>query len=58
MKNKEYRKKKGIHEIDKCYLCNNKAQNKCNYCGQKICNNCNSKINNKRCYKCDVIEVP
>jgi hypothetical protein len=50
------RKRRGINEIDRCYMCNNKAQRRCNKCKQKICNNCQSK-KNTLCYKCDVIEV-
>jgi hypothetical protein len=45
------RKRKGIKETDKCYLCSNKAQIKCNNCKEKICNNCKEE-NENMCYKC------
>lgn len=57
MKNRDYRKKQGIREKDKCYLCNNKAQMKCSRCKGKICNDCRSMNDNHKCYKCDVLEV-
>lgn len=51
MNNRDYRKKNGVKELDKCYLCNNKAQTICLGCGLKICNDCKEK--NKKCYKCN-----
>jgi hypothetical protein len=52
---KKIRKLNGIKEIQKCYLCNNKAQLKCKKCNSPICNDC---ISNKiYCYKCDILEV-
>lgn len=57
MNNKVYRKKNGVKELDKCYLCNNKAQLKCKLCTENICNDCRSLLDNKKCYKCDVLEV-
>lgn len=45
------RKRKGISEIDKCYLCNNKAQDKCPMCFQPLCNRCMSEVK-PFCYKC------
>jgi hypothetical protein len=50
------RKRHGIKENDRCYMCNNKAQRKCSKCKQKICNNCQSKKNGL-CYKCDIIDL-
>jgi len=50
------RKKANVLEINKCYLCNNKAQLRCKKCHETICNDCKSKKNNL-CYKCDVVEL-
>lgn len=51
MDRRTQRKKHNIKEIDRCYLCNNKAQTKCKTCKQKICNDC---LIEKKfiCYKC------
>jgi hypothetical protein len=57
MKNKDFRKKQGVKEWSRCYLCNNKAQAKCNDCRSNICNDCKSNLNKTKCYKCDIIEI-